>query len=65
MFGNFAKIASLCMGFHPGTLHGYFFHSDFWPNLNFLLEHQKTCLNQKFVSGVAEGVRWVRTHFPR
>ena len=46
MFGNFSKIASLCMGFHPGTLHGYFFHSDFWPNLNFLLEHQiKLVLN--------------------
>ena len=40
MFGNFAKIASICMGFHPGTSHGYFFHSDFWPNLNFPLEHQ-------------------------
>ena len=26
------------MGFHLGTLHGYFFHKDFWPNLNFLLE---------------------------
>ena len=40
MFGNFARIASLCMGFHPGTLHGCFFNSDFWPNLNFPLEHQ-------------------------
>ena len=28
------------MGFHPGTSHSYFFNSDFWPNLNFLLEHQ-------------------------
>ena len=28
------------MGFHLGTLHGYFFHQDFWPNLNFPLECQ-------------------------
>ena len=28
------------MGCHLGTLHGYFFHQDFWPNLNFLLEDQ-------------------------
>ena len=28
------------MGIHLGTLHGYFFHQDFWPNLNFLLEDQ-------------------------
>ena len=41
-FGNFAGIASLCVGFHPDTLHGYFFYQDFWPNLNFLLEHQIT-----------------------
>ena len=39
-FGNFARKASLCVGFHPGTLHGYFFYWDFWPNLNFPLEHQ-------------------------
>ena len=39
-FGNFARIASLCVGFLLGTLHGYYFHSDFWPNLNFPLEHQ-------------------------
>ena len=25
-FVNFARIASICVGFHPGTLHGYFFH---------------------------------------
>ena len=36
-FVNFARIASICVGFHLGTLHGYFFHKDFWPNLNFLL----------------------------
>ena len=39
-FVNFAMIASICVGFHFGTLHGYFFHQDFWPNLNFLLEDQ-------------------------
>ena len=39
-FGNFAKIASLFVGFDFGTLHGYFFHQDFWPNLNFPLECQ-------------------------
>ena len=39
-FVNFARIASICVGFHLGTLHGYFFHQDFWPNLNFLLEDQ-------------------------
>ena len=39
-FVNFARIASICAGFHLGTLHGYFFHKDFWPNLNFPLEYQ-------------------------
>ena len=39
-FVNFARIASICVGFHLGTLHGYFFHQDFWPNLNFPLEYQ-------------------------
>ena len=39
-FVNFARIASICAGFHLGTLHDYFFHKDFWPNLNFLLEYQ-------------------------
>ena len=39
-FGNFARIASLCVGFLLGTLHGYYFHSDFWPDLNFLPEDQ-------------------------
>ena len=38
-FGNFARIASLCVFFF-GTLHGYYFHSDFWSNSNFPLEHQ-------------------------
>ena len=39
-FVNFARIASICVGYHLGTLHGYFFHKDFLPNLNFLLEYQ-------------------------
>ena len=39
-FVNFARIASLCVGFHLGRLLGYFFHQDFWPNLNFPLECQ-------------------------
>ena len=37
---NFARIAVICVGFHLGTLHGYFFHKDFSPNLNFPLEYQ-------------------------
>ena len=39
-FVNFARIASICVGFHLGTLHGYFFHKDLWPKLEFLLEYQ-------------------------
>ena len=39
-FVNFARIASICVGFDLFTLHGYFFHQDFWPNLNFPLEYQ-------------------------
>ena len=39
-FVNFARIANICVGFHLGTLHGYFSHQDFWSNLNFLLEDQ-------------------------
>ena len=45
-FVNSARIASLCVGSHLGTLHGYVFHQDFWPNLNFQLEYQiKLVLN--------------------
>ena len=45
-FVNFARIASLGVVFHLGTLDGYFFHEDFWPNLNFPLEYQiKRVLN--------------------
>ena len=39
-FVNFARIASICVSFDLGTLHGYFSHQDFWPNLNFPLEYQ-------------------------
>ena len=39
-FVNFARIASIYVGFDLGTLHGYFFPQDFWPNLNFPLEYQ-------------------------
>ena len=39
-FVNFARIASICVGFHLGTLQGYFLHLDFWPNLNFPPEYQ-------------------------
>ena len=39
-FVRFARIASICVGFHLGALHGYFFHKDFGPNLNFPLEYQ-------------------------
>ena len=39
-FANFARITSICVGFHLGTLHGYFFPRNFRPNLNFLLEYQ-------------------------
>ena len=39
-FVNFARIASICVGFHLGTLHGQFFYQDYWPNLNFPLEYQ-------------------------
>ena len=39
-FVKFARIASIYVGFHLGTLHSYFFHLDFWPNLNFPLECQ-------------------------
>ena len=48
-FVNFAMIASLCVGFHLGTLHGYVFHQDFWPNLNFQLEYQIKLVLSVFV----------------
>ena len=47
-FVNFARIASIYVGFHLGTLQGYFFHKDFWPNSNFPLEYQiKLVLSSK------------------
>ena len=39
-FVNFARIAGICVGFHLSTLQHYFFHKDFWPNLNFPLKYQ-------------------------
>ena len=39
-FGNFARMASLCVGFHLRILHGNIFHKGFWPNLNLPLEYQ-------------------------
>ena len=46
-FVNFARIASICVDFHLGTLHCYLF-ADFWPNLNFPLEYQiKLVLKRK------------------
>ena len=53
-FVSFARIASICVGFHLGTLHGYFFHQDVWPNLNFPLEYQiKLVLKTTRCSGFA------------
>ena len=49
-FINFAKIASICVGFHLGTLHGYFFvlrvltKFEFPPRIS-----NKTCLNKPFL----------------
>ena len=39
-FVSFARITSICVDFHLGTLHGYIFHQNDWPNLNFPLEYQ-------------------------
>ena len=59
-FVNFARITSICVGFDLGTLHGYFFQQDFWPNFIFPLEYQiklvlmlQTILKNKFVSWVS------------
>ena len=62
-FVNFARIASICVGFHLGTLQGYFFHEDFWPNLNFPLECQikRVLICFTFVTK-SPGHRW---YFPR
>ena len=39
-FVNFTRIASIGVGFQIGTLQGYFFCKDYWPNFNFPLEYQ-------------------------
>ena len=53
-FVKFARKASICVGFHLGTLHGCFFHQDFWPNLNFPLKYpMKLVLNFKIYLKVA------------
>ena len=50
-FGNFALIASLCMSFDLGALHGYVLHKNFLLSLKFPLEHRtKICLNAWSVS---------------
>ena len=48
-FVNFARIASICVGFDLGTLDGYFSHQDLWPNLNFPLEYQIKLVSGKSV----------------
>ena len=40
-FVDFARIASLGVGFQLGTLHGYLFHQNFCSNLDFPLEYQE------------------------
>ena len=58
-FVNFSRIESICVVFHLGTLHGYFFHQDFWPNLNFPLEYQiKRVL--KSIETVENNVEYVK-----
>ena len=45
-FGNYARIASICVGFHFGTLHGYFFSLRLLANFEFPARiSNKTCLN--------------------
>ena len=36
--GNILRIASLCVSFHLGTMHRYFFDKEIQPNLNFHLK---------------------------
>ena len=54
IFGNFARIASLHVGFRLGALRCCFFHSDFWPNVNFLLEHQIKLILTSFMTEVGK-----------
>ena len=45
-FVNFARIASICVGFDLGTLHGYFFHLRLLAKFEFPARiSDKTCLN--------------------
>ena len=45
-FGKFARIAGLCVGFHPGTFHGYFFSSRHLIKFEFPARtSNKTCFN--------------------
>ena len=46
-FVNFARIASLGVGFHLGTLHGYFFSIRLLAKFEFPARtSNKTCLNK-------------------
>ena len=52
-FVNFARMASIRVVFYLGTLHGYFFHQDFWPYLDFPFEYQiKRVLNSNLLQSV-------------
>ena len=45
-FANFARIASICVGYHLGTLHGYFFSLRLLAKFEFPARmSNKTCLN--------------------
>ena len=45
-FVNFARIASICVGFHLCTLHGYFFSPTLLAKFEFPAGiSNKTCLN--------------------
>ena len=44
-FGNFARIASICVGFHLGTLHGHFFTKTLAKFEFLTLTSNNTCLN--------------------
>ena len=45
-FVNFARIASICVGFDLGTLHGYFFSQRLLAKFEFPARiSNKTCLN--------------------
>ena len=48
-FVNFARIASMCVGFHLGTLHGYLFSQRPLAKFEFPARiSNKTCLNLLF-----------------